>query len=121
MAQKTTTDRGGDAAVTDKIAELPAYRDVAARLHATIMAAAPDLKPRLWYGMPGYAKAKSSPVICFFRVDADDFVSFGLTENAALAPEEGAPHKLIGSAWYLTELDEPTEARIAEIVTRAVG
>ncbi|CAA0119871.1 Uncharacterised protein [Mycolicibacterium vanbaalenii] len=97
MSQKKTGDHKTDEdVVRDKIAELPAFRDVASRLHEIIMKAAPELKPRLWYGMPGYAKSKSSPVICFFRVDADDYVSFGLTEKAALAPEEGAPHKLIG-------------------------
>ena len=122
MSQKKTGDHKTDEdVVRDKIAELPAFRDVASRLHEIIMKAAPELKPRLWYGMPGYAKSKSSPVICFFRVDADDYVSFGLTEKAALAPEEGAPHKLIGSAWFLTEIDEPAEARIVDIVARSVG
>ncbi|MGV0834667.1 DUF1801 domain-containing protein [Mycolicibacterium thermoresistibile] len=114
------TRTSGDTAVTDKIAELPAFRDVAARLHEIIMAAAPDLTPRLWYGMPGYAKSKSSPVLCFFRVDADDYVSFGLTEKANLAPDEDADHKLIGGAWYLTEIDDPTATRLATIVKRAV-
>lgn len=117
MGEKASADA---AAVTAKIAELPAFRDVAGRLHEIITEAAPELKPRLWYGMPGYAKTKTSPVICFFRVDADDYVSFGLTEKANLAPDEGVSHKLIGSSWFLTEIDEPTEARIAEIVTRAV-
>jgi hypothetical protein len=123
MATKNGADKGVSdaAAVADKIGELPAFRDIALRLHEIILEAAPDLKPRLWYGMPGYAKASSSPVICFFRVDADDYVSFGLTEKAVLAPEEGSADKLIGSAWFLTELDEPTEARIASIVSRAVG
>jgi hypothetical protein len=119
---KTSVDRpSGTDAVIDKISTLPAFRDVAARLHEIVMAAAADLHPRLWYGMPGYAKTRSGPVICFFRVDADDYVSFGLTEKATLAPDEGATHKLMGSAWFLNELDPPTEARIAEIVTRAVG
>lgn len=108
-------------AVVDKIASLPAYQDIAARLHHVIMLAAPELKPRLWYGMPGYAKAKSSPVICFFRVDADDFVTFGLTEKANLAPDPSSGHQLIPSAWFLTSLDPETEDRVAEIVRRAAG
>lgn len=118
MAEKRIDD---EAAVDAKIAELPAYRDVAARLHEIIMRSAPHLKPRLWYGMPGYAPAKSKPVICFFRVDADDYVTFGLTEKANLTPDEGAPDRLIGSAWFLTEIDEPTERRIAAIVEKAAG
>lgn len=118
MAEKKPDD---ETAVKAKIAELPAFRDVAARLHEIITESAPDLKPRLWYGMPGYAKNKSSPVICFFRVDADDYVTFGLTEKANLAPDDDATDRLIGSAWFLTELDAPTEARIAQIVQRAAG
>lgn len=115
---KTTDD---DAAVRDKIASLPAFRDVAARLHEVITEAAPHLAPRLWYGMPGYARAKSKPVLCFFRVDDDRFVTFGLSEHANHEPEEGADHQLMPSAWLLTGLDAPTEARIAEIVARATA
>ena len=118
MADNKTDD---EAAVEEKIAELKAFRDVAGRLHEIIMRSAPDLKPRLWYGMPGYAKAKSKPVICFFRVDDDDYVSFGLTEKADLTPEDGAPDRLIPSAWFLTEIDEPTEHRIAAIVEKAAS
>jgi hypothetical protein len=35
-------------------------------------------------------------------------------------PEQGSGHQLMGSAWFLTELDEATESRITEIVRRAV-
>lgn len=114
----TPTD---DEAVREKIAALPAYRDVAARLHEVILAAAPELQPRLWYQMPGYAKAKKQPVLVFFRVDDDRFVTFGLSEHARHEPDPDAGHRLMPSAWFLTELDEPTEARIAEIVRRAVA
>lgn len=113
----TTTDDA--TAVTDKIAGLPAYRDVAARLHEIITTAAPELQPRLWYGMPGYARKKSSPVLCFFRVDGDDYVTFGLTEKAHHEPDPNAGHLLMGSAWFLTDIDAATEARITEIVRQA--
>jgi hypothetical protein len=111
----------GDDAVREKIASLPAFRDVAERLHEVILAAAPELRPRLWYGMPGYATGTKQPVLCFFRVDDDRFVTFGLTEHAHHEPEPGAGHQLMASAWFLTELDPPTEARIAAIVRRAVS
>jgi hypothetical protein len=110
-----------EAAVRDKIASLPAFQAVAARLHEVIVAAAPELKPRLWYGMPGYAATAKSPVLCFFRVDDDRFVTFGLSEHAHHEPEPGAGHQLMGSAWFLTDLDEPTEARITAIVRGAVS
>lgn len=111
----------GEAAVRTKIAQLPAFVDVAERLHEIIMASAPWLAPRLWYGMPGYARSASSPVICFFRVDGPDYVTLGLTEKANLTPDDDAPDRLIGSAWFLTGLDGPTEARIAAIVAKAAS
>ena len=49
----------------------------AGRIHALIMKANPSLCPRLWYGMPGYAKTKDSAVLCFFRKDT--LISFGIT------------------------------------------
>ena len=114
-----TTDDATEVAA--KIAQLPAFNDVAARLHDVITSAAPDLKPRLWYGMPGYAHAKSKPVIIFFRVDADDYITLGLSEKANLPLDDDAEDRLIQSAWFLTELDHATEARITEIVQRAAG
>jgi hypothetical protein len=115
------TKPSNETAVRDKIAELPAFRDVASRLHDVITSAAPELKPRLWYGMPGYAASAKSPVLCFFRVDDDRYVTFGLSEHAHHEPDPAAGHQLMGSAWFLTELDDPTEARIADIVRRAVA
>ena len=44
-------------------------RTIMQRVHDVIVATAPDLKARLWYGMPGYAAAASSPVLVFFRSD----------------------------------------------------
>ena len=47
----------GKAAVLTKIAAMPKpYFAMGERLHAIIKASAPDLSPRLWYGMPGYAR-----------------------------------------------------------------
>ncbi len=108
-----------EAAVLDKIADLGPFEELAGRLHHAILRGAPDLQPRLWYGMPGYAKSKKSPVVCFFRVD-DGTVTFGVTEKANLDDLDTADH-LIASAWYLTGIDEATEDRIAAIAERAAG
>src|SRR5205823_4941592 len=57
--------------VLAKIAEMQAPdRAMAKRLHAVIKASAPTLSPRLWYGMPAYAK--DGKVLCFFQ-DAQKF------------------------------------------------
>lgn len=55
------------------------------------------------------------------RVDADDFVTFGLTEKENLAPDDDATDLLIPSAWFLTALDGPTEDRIRAIVAKAAA
>ena len=47
----------GESALLAKIAEMPKPdRDLAKRVHAIVMASAPDLSPKTWYGMPAYAK-----------------------------------------------------------------
>jgi uncharacterized protein YdhG (YjbR/CyaY superfamily) len=56
----------GERAVLAKLAELPEPdRVLGERLHAIITASAPALTPRLWYGMPAYAR--DGKVVCFSR------------------------------------------------------
>ena len=83
-----------------------------------ILRSAPALKPTVWYGMPGYAK--DGKTVCFFRADKK-YMTFGFTQEANLAREEGAPHQLIECAWYFTALDDATEDRLSAIVRKAVG
>ncbi len=110
----------GEDAVLEKITAMPEpYRSMGERLHKLILSTAPTLKPRVWYGMPGYAKTKDSPVLCFFR--SDKYMTFGLTDKANFALEEGALHQLLASSWFFTELDEATAAKIADIVRKATS
>ena len=61
---KDKTD--GESAVRAAIAAMsPQDRAIAKRLHELVKAAAPDLSPKTWYGMPAYAK--DGKVVCFFR------------------------------------------------------
>src|SRR6516225_440887 len=56
----------GESAVLAKISAMPEPdRSMGQRLHAIIKASAPALAPRLWYGMPAYAK--DGNVVCFFQ------------------------------------------------------
>src|SRR2546428_10218496 len=76
----------GESAVLVKIAELPEPdRAMAERLHGVIKASAPALSPRLWYGMPAYAK--DGKVVCFFQ-SAQKFktryATFGFSDEANL-------------------------------------
>ena len=116
--KKAKKDADNLAAVLEKIPQMfGPHASIGERLHDIITKTNPELKPRLWYGMPGYAK--KGPVLCFFRMD--DYVTFGLTEKAKLPIGEDAPDKLMASAWFLTELDGATESRIADIVRVATN
>ena len=85
--RKAKKDADNLAAVLEKIAAWrEPYNAIGERLHEVVTKANPDLKPRTWYGMPGYAK--DGPVLCFFRVD--DYMTFGLTEKANFKLEEDA-------------------------------
>src|SRR4051794_92960 len=53
-------------AVLDSIAAMtPEDRALAERVHVTVTAAAPDLTPRTWYGMPAYSNADGKVVVAF--------------------------------------------------------
>ncbi len=114
----TTDKTAQDAqAVTDLVAGWPApYQQIGARLHETIMSAGPRLKPRLWYGMPGYATGRSTPVLVFFRLDGE-VMSFGLSEKATVEREREST--LRPSAWFLDEIDERTLEKVAALVRTA--
>lgn len=89
----------------------------ATRLHQIIMQANPNLCPRLWYGMPGYAKTKDSAVLCFFRKDT--LISFGITESVNLEPLTTKNQSIISSAWYITSLTNDVEQAISQVVKQA--
>ena len=118
VAKKKTTKADDEAAVKEKIAAMPEpYRAIGERLHEIILRSEPTLRPKVWYGMPGYAK--DGPVLCFFRVD--DYMTFGPHEKANFSLEDGATDKLMPSSWFFTELDDATEERIAAIVRKAAS
>ena len=95
------------------------YRAVGRQLHELITTTAPQLQPRLWYGMPGYALKKDGPVVLFFR--EDKYISFGLTENTNLKELGSTEEGLVEAAWYLSKLNADTEAKIADIVRKVVA
>ena len=108
----------GESAVLAKIAEMPEPdRAMAERLHEIIKASAPDLSPRLWYGMPAYAK--DGKVVCFFQ-SAHKFnaryATVGFQDTANL--DEGA---MWPTAFALKELTAAEEARIVALVKKAVS
>jgi len=106
----------GESAVLANIAEMSEPdRAMGERLHAIIKANAPALSPRLWYGMPAYAK--DGKVVCFFQ-SAQKFKTrystLGFSDEANL--DEG---NMWPTAFGLKELTVTEEARIAALVKKA--
>jgi len=107
----------GESDVLAKIAEMPAHdRAIAERIHALIEATAPELVPRTWYGMPAYANG--GDIVCFFQAAAKfkaRYSTLGFSDKANLDDGDMWP-----SSYALKELTAGSEARIAELVKRAV-
>jgi uncharacterized protein YdhG (YjbR/CyaY superfamily) len=108
----------GESAVLATIAKMPEDdRALGERLHAIIKASAPALAPRLWYGMPAYAK--NGKVLCFFQSAAKfktRYATFGFMHVANL--DEGA---MWPTAFALKELTAAEAARISALVKQAVS
>ena len=91
-------------------------RAMAKQVHAIITAAAPDLWPKTWYGMPAYAK--DGKVVCFFQ-SAEKFnaryATFGFSDEAKLDQGDMWP-----TSFALKELTAAEEKKIGALVKRAV-
>jgi uncharacterized protein YdhG (YjbR/CyaY superfamily) len=101
-----------------KIAEMPEPdRVLAERIHAIVKTNAPNLAPRLWYGMPAYTK--NGKIVCFFKA-ADKFkaryATFGFEDAANL--DEGT---MWATAFAVIELTAGDEKRLGALVKRAAG
>lgn len=113
-------DKAADeaSAVLAKLAELPEPdRVLGERLHALITSSAPSLAPKLWYGMPAYAR--DGKVLCFFQAASKfgaRYATFGFNDGARL--DDGG---MWPTAFALTELTAEDEARIVALVKQAVG
>ena len=108
----------GESALLEKIAEMPEPdRSMAKRLHEIVTTNAPELLPKTWYGMPAYAR--DGKVVCFFQ-SANKFnaryATFGFNDTANL--DEG---NMWSTAFALTKLTAAEEAKIAELVKKAVS
>ena len=108
----------GEQDVLEKIAEMEEPdRAMAERIHAIVTAAAPDLTPRTWYGMPAYAR--DGKVVCFFQ-SAQKFkaryATLGFSDAARL--DEGS---MWPTAFALKKLTKKDEATIRALVKKAAG
>ncbi|MFI7618554.1 iron chaperone [Nonomuraea terrae] len=104
--------------VLAKIAEMQeSDRIMAERVHAVITAVAPDLTPKLWYGMPAYAL--DGKIVCHFQSAAkfkSRYATLGFSDQANL--DDGT---MWAAAFALTEVTAEVEARIGALVKQAVS
>ncbi|MET8911861.1 hypothetical protein [Micromonospora sp. NPDC004551] len=106
-------------AVLDRIAQMaPEDRALAERVHATVTAAAPELAPKTWYGMPAYANA-AGKIVVFFQ-DSGKFnyrySTLGFQDTANLDDGDLWP-----VAYALQNWSPAVEKRVAELVRAAVS
>jgi uncharacterized protein YdhG (YjbR/CyaY superfamily) len=112
------TKADGERAVREALAAMPAPdRALGTRLHAIVREVAPSLTPRLWYGMPAYAK--DDKVVCFFQGAykfKTRYATLGFSDTADL--DDGAIWPV---AFALRSLSAKEEARIRALVKLASG
>ncbi len=111
-------DADDEAGLLEKIAEMSeSDRAMAERIHAVVKANAPELTPRLWYGMPAYAR--DGKVVCFFQAAAkftSRYATFGFNDAANL--DDGS---MWPTAFALTKLTAADEKRLGALIKQAAG
>lgn len=124
MTDKSTAKREeGEAEVLAVIAAMSEPdRKISERLHAIIMASAPDLVPRTWYGMPAYTmktEDHGDKIVCFFRSRqkfGERFMTLGFNDIAKLDD---------GNMWPIyyavTALTDAEEAKVAHLIKKATS
>jgi len=106
-------------AVLDSIAEMaPADRALAERVHVTITAAAPQLSPKTWYGMPAYADADGKIVVFFQNAGKFGYrySTLGFQDAANLDDGDAWP-----VTYALNKWTPAVEKKVAELVTAAIS
>jgi uncharacterized protein YdhG (YjbR/CyaY superfamily) len=108
----------GESEVLAKIAEMPPPdRALAERVHAIVKANAPSLSPKLWYGMPAYAR--DGKVVCFFQNALKfktRYATLGFNDAANL--DDGT---MWPTAFALTKLTAADEKKLGALIKKAAG
>ena len=108
----------GEAEVRAKLADMPtADRVMGERIHELVTKTAPTLVPKTYYGMPAYAK--DGKVICFYKPKSKFKVRYSTFEFQPDARLDDGD--LWPVSFAVTELNPRSEAKIAELVKRAIS
>ncbi|MFN8412352.1 MAG: DUF1801 domain-containing protein [Anaerolineales bacterium] len=118
---RASKDRAeGEKALLTAVAQMkdPTDRSMGKRIHEIISAAAPNLMPKTWYGMPAYAN-EDGKVICFFQAASKfgvRYATFGFQPDAKL--DDG---NMWAASFALIKLTAAEEAKISALVKKAVS
>ena len=105
----------------ESLAKMPADdRAMGERIHEIVSAAAPSLVAKTYYGMPAYAtEGKDGKTIAFYKAKSKFRVRYstvGFQPDAKLDDGE-----MWATEFAVTKLTPKVEARIAELIKKAVG
>lgn len=119
-ARASKNREDGEKAVLAAIAQMkdPTDRSMGKRIHEIVTAAAPELMPKTWYGMPAYANGDGK-VICFFQAASKfgvRYATFGFQPDAKL--DEG---NMWAASFALIKLTSAEEKKIAALVKKSVS
>jgi len=106
-------------ALLDAIAKMtPEDRAIAERLHVTVTAAAPDLSPKTWYGMPAYANADGKVVLSLKNSGkfGQRYSTLEFQDSARLDDGEMWPVGFALQSWT-----PAVEKKVTELVSTAVS
>ena len=106
-------------ALLDAIAKMtPEDRALAERVHVTVSAAAPDLLPKTWYGMPAYTNADGKVVLAVKNAG-----KFG--QRYTTMEFQDPAHLDDGDMWpvsfALTTWTAEVEKKVTDLVTAAIS
>lgn len=117
---KVATDKGNDAAANEQaIAALPDdERQLAERIRAMVVASAPHLDPKTYYGFPAWAR--DGKVICFFKPKSKFKVRYSTFEfDTAASLDDGA---VWSTAFAVNnDLTDADVAMLGALVAKAAG
>jgi uncharacterized protein YdhG (YjbR/CyaY superfamily) len=116
-ARRGADREAGEKDLLEKVAEMPpSDRRMAKKIHSLVMATAPELMPKTWYGMPAYAR--DGKVVCFFQSAAKfdaRYATFGFNDTANLDQGDMWP-----TSFALTKLGPAEEKKIVSLVKKAM-
>jgi len=121
-AKELKASASHEEALKDQLAKIDELdepdRALAKKVHEIIMGAAPDLKPKTWYGMPNYNNAEGKSIVFFQPASKFKarFSTLGFNETAALDDGQMWP-----TAFAVLKIDSATEKAITALVKKAAG